>query len=269
MSDEPRPTLLARLRAWLSGLTPVLEGFDARVTVVMLTGSLLLLVFKKYGGSGTFEASIAPREWAADPRLSLFSDGYWFLTSFLLLGVIPYAILRMLGVSTRDAGLGLGDWRFGLKWVGLLLAVMLPVVAVASRGPGFFEYYPLNDLLRSKTAEYLRDGKPEGLGGWFLLYQLLYALYFVGWEYFFRGFLAFGLHERLRFNAVLAANIPFVIMHAGKPFPEALGSIFAGLALGVFALRARSFWYCWLLHALVALSMDLLAVERRWELLPS
>ena len=53
-------------------------------------------------------------------------------------------------------------------------------------------------------------------------------------------------------------------MHAGKPFAEGMGSVVAGIALGLFALRVRSFWYCWLLHALIAFTMDLLAIQARY-----
>lgn len=96
-----------------------------------------------------------------------------------------------------------------------------------------------------------------------LLYEIGCALYFVGWEYFYRGFLTISLYRPLGIHAIFVGNIPFVLMHAGKPFPEALGSIVAGVALGLFALRARSFWYGWLLHALIAASMDLLAIQQR------
>src|SRR6185436_6071093 len=101
----------------------------------------------------------------------------------------------------------------------------------------------------------------------FFGYELLYVVYFIGWELFFRGFMTFGLYEKLGVNGILASNIPFVLLHAGKPFPEGLGSVIAGIALGLFALRTRSFWYCWLIHALIAVSMDGLAIQRRVELI--
>jgi membrane protease YdiL (CAAX protease family) len=50
-------------------------------------------------------------------------------------------------------------------------------------------------------------------------------------------------------------------MHMGKAEPEALGSIVAGVALGVLALRTRSFWYGVLVHASVAVWMDLLSAS--------
>ena len=49
-------------------------------------------------------------------------------------------------------------------------------------------------------------------------------------------------------------------MHYSKPLPEALGSIIAGVLLGVLALETRSFLYGAAIHWLVAMSMDVIAV---------
>jgi membrane protease YdiL (CAAX protease family) len=54
--------------------------------------------------------------------------------------------------------------------------------------------------------------------------------------------------------------IPYCMIHFGKPVPEALAAIFAGVVLGVLALRSGSFYLGVVLHCVVALLMDLLAV---------
>jgi membrane protease YdiL (CAAX protease family) len=59
-------------------------------------------------------------------------------------------------------------------------------------------------------------------------------------------------------GAVLVQVAPFTVMHFGKPELEALGSVVAGVALGLLALRTRSFWYGALTHAVVAVTMDVL-----------
>jgi membrane protease YdiL (CAAX protease family) len=58
--------------------------------------------------------------------------------------------------------------------------------------------------------------------------------------------------------AAFVQMMPFALLHFGKPPEEMLGSVIAGVALGLLALRTRSFWYGALVHAAVALSMDLL-----------
>jgi len=49
-------------------------------------------------------------------------------------------------------------------------------------------------------------------------------------------------------------------MHYSKPLPEALGSIIAGVLLGILALETRSFIYGAAIHWLVAMTMDVVAV---------
>jgi membrane protease YdiL (CAAX protease family) len=144
--------------------------------------------------------------------------------------------------------------------------VILPVIFLVSRSPDFYRYYPLSNWLGEHASSYARSGSPDDWLIWLIVFELGYAIYFLGWEYFFRGYLTFGLHARMGILGVFVGNIPFALMHANKPFPEAMGSIVAGLALGVFALRARSFWYAWAVHVLAAWSMDLWALERRISL---
>ncbi len=47
----------------------------------------------------------------------------------------------------------------------------------------------------------------------------------------------------------------------GKPFPETIGAIFAGIILGTLAMRTRSIWGGVLIHVGVAMTMDALALQ--------
>jgi len=261
-------TLERRLVARFPSMAFALKDLDGRATWILVVSAVLLLVFRKFGGSGYYETTVRPESLKGDPYLSVYGDYYWFLSCFVLLGVLPVLLSSPRRLRPDRWGLGLGDWRFGLRWIAILCGVMVPVVVIASRFSTFWCYYPLNNLLGQQAAKVLAGvgaGVPESFWAHFLAYELLYALYFVGWEYFFRGFMTFGLYARMGVNGVLVANIPFALLHVGKPFPEALGSIVAGIALGLFALRARSFWYCWVLHVAIAWTMDAAAIIRRIE----
>jgi membrane protease YdiL (CAAX protease family) len=48
----------------------------------------------------------------------------------------------------------------------------------------------------------------------------------------------------------------------GKPMPETLGAIGAGLILGTLAMRTKSIWGGVLIHMGVALTMDVFAVSQ-------
>lgn len=280
--------------AWISA------GWDRHTAAILTVSAVVLTVFRAYGSPAAFQRF--QWGLGNHPRFLVFADLWWFASAAVLLGLVPLATLAWLSraearraptrdlgplapipaaapstpasgaPSTADApprrpdfglGLGLGDRRYGLKGSALLLAFMLPVIFVASRDASFYRYYPISDWLGDKAVDYATSGQPSDWLVWLVVYELAYAVYFLGWEYFFRGFLTLGLHARMGIMGIFVGNIPFALMHANKPFAEALGSVVAGLALGVFALRARSFWYAWGVHVVAALAMDLLALERR------
>jgi membrane protease YdiL (CAAX protease family) len=55
--------------------------------------------------------------------------------------------------------------------------------------------------------------------------------------------------------------VPYCMIHYGKPMPETLGAIGAGLILGTLAMRTRSIWGGVLIHVGVATTMDVLALR--------
>jgi hypothetical protein len=176
-------------------------------------------------------------------------------SAFELLGrglsflVIPLLSVPFLRIPLSELGFSLGEPRKWLRDVALLYAVMLPLLILVSRQPAFRDAYPYFRLAR--------------LGwGYLLLAQCFQLAFMVGWEFIGRGYLLFGFYRRIGYPALMVQAIPFVLMHIGKPELEAYGSLIAGLALGVLALRARSFYPCVILHFAVAATLDILAVVR-------
>src|SRR5438046_1846918 len=108
---------------------------------------------------------------------------------------------------------------------------MLPVLVIASRQPQFFNFYPMQ----------YRAGEDWTF---FFYHQLTYGLYFFCWEFFYRGFLTFGLSRSLGFRAaIVLQSIGFGIMHVGKPMPE------------VYA--------CFVLHWAISATFDILTIYAR------
>jgi|GEM_PF-991291 len=187
---------------------------------------------------------------------------YWFWMGPIVLFLVPLLVGRVvLGMRPAELGVQVGNWRSGLKWVFGIYACFLPVVVTVSFFGAFKKMYPLNHWVGDEAFKAITN---QGGSLWpFLLFEVSYGLYFIGWEFFFRGFLGFGLFKSLGYYSVFVATIPFAVMHVGKPEPEALGNVMAGIFLGFFALKERSFLYGALLHALVAWTMDLLAITHR------
>lgn len=212
-------------------------------------------LFGKLSANGGALADAAARfgfpnaaHWLTDATGHDTDHLYWFLSSLVLFVAVPVvASLATPGISLREFGIGAGDWRYGLKVWALLYGIMLPVVLIAVHTPSFAGQYPMS----SGAATNWRS---------LIIFEAAYASYFIGWEFVYRGMLCNGMYPRIGFAAVLLQAIPFGIMHAGKPEPEAYGSIIAAVALGYLAVRTRSFWYGCGLHASVAFTMDVAAL---------
>ncbi len=214
--------------------------------------------FARRGGlfAAAAEAAHLPAaaKWLAAATSSTAEYLYWFLSSVVLFAVLPLIAAAVTpGIRSREFGIGPGDWRYGLKAAGFLYAFMLPFVIGASFTHAFSTEYP---MCAGATNNWRA----------LLIYEACYAAYFIGWEFVYRGLLCNGLYSRYGAVVILLQAIPFAVMHAGKPEPESYGAIVAAIALGVIAVRARSFWYGALLHSAVAATMDALAMTHthRW-----
>jgi membrane protease YdiL (CAAX protease family) len=150
------------------------------------------------------------------------------LSSFVFYFLIPVGIVVLvLREDPRRFGLSLGDWKKGAILTALGIVFMAVVIAGLGRMEEFRSYYSLSSFRFSQQREMVE----------FALRQLVYMF---SWEFVFRGFMLFGLRERLGPLAVWIQAIPFAIMHVGKPELETLSTIFGGAAFGYIDLESRS-----------------------------
>lgn len=153
-------------------------------------------------------------------------------------------------------------------WAGVLFAGLFVLMLIAARWPSFQSYYPI--------FRYFDEFKPSGgfaldyprvnpflAAPWVMLYaELSYGLYLFCWEFFYRGYLLFGLQKSLgSVAAVLLQAVAFGLMHYGKP--EMIPSFGAGIILGILALKAKSFVPGFVLHWAAAIGFDVLVVATR------
>jgi hypothetical protein len=174
----------------------------------------------------------------------------WIGSTVVFFLVIPALLVRFWHRQSL-ASVGFGA-RAALRHLPVYLALfglMVPVIYLASRRPDFASLYPLVPSARASLLT-------------LLFWELAYAAQFVALEAFFRGYLLFTCEARMGWTAIPVMVVPYTMIHFHKPFLECMGAIGAGLVLGALALRYRTFWGGALLHILVALSMDLLAVRQ-------
>lgn len=233
--------LLEGIHRWYKDYT---KGLSPLPAISILAVTILIVVSEIYGDSSFFRKNFSLGDPKENHFLLLLPHLYWFVASFVLYFIAPILLLKLFKRKLSDFGLSIGDWRYGLKITLFFSVIMLAVIAVILQTPTFSRHYPLN-----KTAlETIH---------FFLIYESLYVLYFFSWEFIFRGFLLFSLKQAMGNYAILVQMMPFAILHIGKPAPEVFASVFAGLILGAFALKTRSMIYCFLLHAISAVSLDI------------
>ena len=176
---------------------------------------------------------------------------YEYLTAFLLMFWVPFFVIRMVFKRTlKEYGFQWGDIRYGLRFIAIAFPFLLWSVYVGSSHSSIQTEYPLSKSTMSHL--YL-----------FIIIEIFYLIYYVGWEFLFRGFMLFGLEKRYgAITAILIQTIPSAIVHIGKPVSESFGAIFAGLVFGYLAIRTRSIFYPLLLHAIVGIGTDIFVTLR-------
>jgi hypothetical protein len=200
--------------------------------------------------------------------------GYWtrFILSFLLLGLVPAAMALGFREKPADLGLSIKTPLLRKAWFWLLIPVAAAIGAMGAASPDLGSFYPYSrDLIGA-----VRD---KGMGPFFGHFAAYFFLYYVPWEFFFRGFLLFPFAlaaERLAARApgseadgsgaailaaaVLSQTIPSTLLHFGHPLTELASAVLAGLVFGALAWKTRSIFPGLVLHASIGLGTDLFIV---------
>jgi membrane protease YdiL (CAAX protease family) len=126
-------------------------------------------------------------------------------------------------------GIRIGHWKSALIVTTVCLAAMLAILYGASKIPQFSSYYHTQVI---DWPDLLLDA----------------ALYMFAWEFFFRGYILFGLEKSIGKSAIFVQAIPFVLLHLHKPLLETLACIPTGFIFGYIAYRTRSFLPCFIIH---------------------
>lgn len=87
-----------------------------------------------------------------------------------------------------------------------------------------------------------------------------FAIYGLSWEFFFRGWILFGLRSRWGASAILIQALPCALLHVGKSNLEWAISFPFALGLGFLAFRWGTLVPGFLLHLSVAVAINLACV---------
>ncbi len=230
---------------------------DLKVVTFLVVAMVVLSLLDYHGGSGDWRILEAMFGLFVDDPQALLSGwfrddewgrllrlSYWSGTTFLGYFIVP-VVLIVVVFRDRLRNYGMPNpFGSGHPWLCLgLFLVMLPFVVAASFTESFQATYPFYGHADRSMFD-------------FLAWQLVYAAQFFALEFFYRGVLIHGIKHRFGVYSILVSTIPYVMIHFGKPLPETLGSIVAGIALGALSYHLRSIWPGVFLHIAIALAMD-------------
>jgi hypothetical protein len=204
---------------------------------------------------------------------------YWarFFLSFLLLGAAPALLAMAFREKPADLGLNFKTPLLRMPFFWLIVPVAIAIGAIGATTSDLGSFYPYSRDLIGKVRE-------AGIGPFLGHYAAYFFLYYVPWEFFFRGFLLFPFalaaerafaigaakikKEETRLDSVAAASgtvlaalvlfqtIPSTLLHFGHPLSELAGAVAAGMIFGLLAWQTRSFVPGLILHAGLGLGMD-------------
>ncbi|OQW50431.1 MAG: hypothetical protein A4S09_01160 [Proteobacteria bacterium SG_bin7] len=170
--------------------------------------------------------------------------------------VIGYSIIPMIVTKVyfkenlKSIGVSIHDFKKHLPtYLGLYLLMVIPIFIAAST-PGFQHTYPFVPEVKTDFGK-------------FIIWEVAYVCQFFALESFFRGYLLMTLEKVV--GASLAIGImviPYAMIHFHKPAIETFGAIGAGIILGHLSLKYRTWMGGAVLHSLVAITMDTIAVSR-------
>lgn len=233
----------------------MLEKINAFFPVKSLKSSEMILFFvitfcmlltEYFGWQGPFHMHMGPTSWYQDLSQNdrFFYAQIWTTISFFIILVLIPTLVYKISFSDMNWLLKRPVKGSFLQY-GLLYLIMLPVLILVATRPQFYEFYPLY--------------RPQDAVDW-LKFELVYLPQFFAVEYFFRG-PSLGLAARIKEGVgPMIMMLPYALIHIHKPFPEAIGSMFAGLVLAHLSLKSQSIWFGVLLHMMIALSMDFLGL---------
>jgi len=231
------------------GLKKLVKEVDRQTALILFIVPVMLTIWVYFGKKYNCESFFPQlsQRWNADFYYTI----YEYMAAFLLMFLIPFLAIKYgFKARLKDLGFRVGDARFGMRFVLIAAPLFLLSAYLGSADPVMQAEYPL--------AKSIMQHAPL-----FIIIEIFYLIYYVSWEFLFRGFMIFGLEKRLGAAvAILIQTIPSAIVHIGKPVSESFAAIFAGILFGFLAYRTRSILYPLILHAVIGIGTDLFITMR-------
>lgn len=217
---------------------------NKKPTIILLFAPLVLITWKYYGTKSFYLAHLSDKVVLFN-NAAMTAEWYTYFSAFFLLGLLSLVVIKFwFKESLASYGVEIGDWKFWIPAAIIVGAVMVGLSYPSSKDPLFIAEYPL----------YRGAGDSVMM---FATHAVVYFLFYIGWEIFFRGFMQVGLTPRFGvWGAILVQVTISCIVHIGKPDSEIYSSILGGLVWGVMVFRSKSIWPAVITHWMLGVSLD-------------
>ena len=179
---------------------------------------------------------------------NLFGESFW--SSFFLFFIFPFlAIIFILKEPLANFGLSWGKPRSGTIWGASAAAVFILISLFLVTKPELMNQFSL----------------ARGIAGsfwYFLFFELFIALplHFF-WEFFFRGFIQFGLEKKLgAYSLFLQAILQSVLTLKGSWLLSSL-ILSSSLAAGLITRQSRSIFYSFIFSWIISVILDIILIR--------
>jgi membrane protease YdiL (CAAX protease family) len=220
---------------------------DIKASVIIIGSAVLPALHRCYGSMEFWGKSTGDGS-------SMAAALFMFATAFILLGALPVVLIRRVFHEPLSAyGISWGDWKAGLAGV----AIFVPLI-------GVLLLYPASQT--SEIRAFYPFAREAGTSweSFALLEFSRVALFYTAWEFFFRGFMLYGLREQFgAWQALCIQVVPQCLWHVGMPTGELLSSIAGGVLFALMTLRTGSIVWALILHCFIGICTDALVVVTR------
>ena len=238
------------------------QKLKAEKPIISLTiAASLLLIGKEYFGSAfqiyplleffNFNELLNTFKYSQDAHF--YKQLYWLIGCYLFYLILPMCYLMLSNSKLSEVGWKHTVPKKHLSIYIIFAFIIVPVIIIAATTEKFQNTYPF-----FKFNPFIHSWQQ------FAIWETGYMFQFVAVEFFFRGFLLFSLARFIGPYAVYVSVIPYCMIHFGKPLPETIGAIIAGIVLGKMALASKSILPGILIHCLVGCLMDCLSIYHKY-----
>jgi len=223
------------------------QNSDSVLNKTILFITVVLFIYCYFGSYSFFDKTFQDT-----PNPEYFRIIYHHVACFVLFFVVGLLYTKLIvKKNPKEMGLGFGDHKTGLVLCAAATVIMPLLGLSCVTDPEMVASYPLVDL--------------HIFGQWYYVlgYFGSYLLYYIGWEYLFRGIGLFGTEGKMGplgailFTGMISALIHTSIGGFGKPMLETLSAIPAGLIFGWVAYKTKSIYYSLYMHIVIGFATDL------------